>query len=259
MKTRVGIIGCTGRMGTILTELLVANDTYALGPGFNRSIHAKMGLEEGLQAVFTENDIVIDFSSHHLVENILQTARNYPKPLIICTTGWPLGNPFPEPIASISKQVPIVIASNTSIGACLQRYLAGQVARILDASYDVDISEKHHRNKIDSPSGTAKILLRTIQRAKKTTHNVEYKPYDTPPQGIRPPHHIGMTAQRCGNLAGEHEVTFTGEYESLSIKHLAFDRRLFAIGALRIISWLRGTQLTPGIYGMFDVLGLTSV
>ena len=258
MKTRVGIIGATGRMGVLLTELLVADDTYALGLGFSRSTQADVGRERGLEAVFEENDMVVDFSSHHLVESILQTARKTPKPLIICTTGWSRVA-VEKTIASISKQVPIVIASNTSVGACLQRHLAGVVAE-LSESYDVDISEKHHRNKIDSPSGTAKELLKTIQQDKKTTYNVDYKSYNPLTDGKRPPHRIGMTAQRSGNLAGEHEVTFTAGYESLSIKHLAFDRRLFAIGALRIISWLRDTpSRTSGIYNMFDVLGLTSI
>ena len=246
MAERVGVIGVTGRMGVLLADLVSSDPQYRPGVHFARSRTPA----EGLDAVFGGSDYVVDFSHPALTGDVLQAALRNPKPLVICTTGWSW-RLFGEPIERLAGVVSIVIAPNTSVGACLQRHVVSQLANLLDERYDIDIADKHHRNKVDSPSGTAMSLLRDIQRVRGKA----YAPHDAK-EGPRPQKAIGMVAERSGNLPGEHTVCFTGAEEMISIKHVAFNRCLFARGALNILGWLRRKKPAPGVYGMLDVLGI---
>ena len=194
MRKQIGVIGVGGRMGSLLSELIAQHQSYVLGPSFMRSRQSTTSLED----VFKANKIVVDFSSSDLVEHTLAAALSVPKPFVICTTGWQKDHTRKQ-IKALSKEVPIVIAPNTSIGACLQLYLAKQVAKILGEEYDIDILEKHHRNKSDAPSGTALALLNSVQEEKKRYHNLNYKPYSVG-QSPRPKQVIGFAVRRSGNL-----------------------------------------------------------
>lgn len=252
----VGIIGISGRMGTLLASLIQDHDkigySYELGTSFGRA------QPPALSEVFKNNDCVVDFSSAELTKELLEIAQKFPKPLVICTTGWDR-NELDARLQAVAKMAPLVIASNTSIGANVQRYLATQVAKILDQEYDIDILEKHHKGKIDSPSGTAVTLLQSIQEAKQQQYGLNYQIYNPISDGKRPNNSIGINAQRSGNVAGEHEVSFTSSEELISIKHVVFNRMLFAKGAMKIIDWLNKMSPANGIYNMADVLELTKV
>ena len=250
MSRKVGVIGQTGRMGTLLTKLLSEEQSYELGLSFSRSETP----EEDLVKVFQENDLVIDFSSSELLKYTLEAALRHPKPFIICTTGW-CKETFESLIHQLAHIVPIVIAPNTSIGAVLQLYLATQLAEILDESYDIDILEKHHKQKTDTPSGTAKALIEAIQQSKENDHSLRYELYHGH-TGPRPLHSIGLSVQRSGQLPGEHSISFTSEEESIVIHHTALNRKLFARGVLKIISWIAAKNPRPGIYSMLDVLNI---
>ncbi|WHQ46936.1 MAG: 4-hydroxy-tetrahydrodipicolinate reductase [Candidatus Midichloria sp.] len=244
---KIGIIGSSGRMGLLVSQA-IKMENYQLGKDFNRNSEYK------LQEVFVDNDFVIDFSSPNLVKATLSEALKNPKPLAICTTGWKQ-NEFEKELETLAEIVPIVIASNTSLGANLQQYLVSLLSKMLDASYDIDITEKHHRNKIDIHSGTATSLINEIKKTKKEHFNIEY--ISTPiNQGPRPENFIGMHVERSGNLPGEHEVVFTSNSELISIKHIAFNRNLFVLGTIKIIKWIEQYQPKPGIYSMRDVLEL---
>jgi 4-hydroxy-tetrahydrodipicolinate reductase len=248
MKQPIGIIGNTGRMGRLLTDQINKHPKFITGVGFDHS--RTIALEE----VFQQNDYVVDFSNSELIEAVLNTAANHHKPLVICTTGWSYNEQLPL-IEKIAQKAPVVIASNTSVGAYLQRYLVKQLAKILGEEYDIDISEKHHRHKIDIPSGTAMTLIEDIQAVKKQHHNLSYQAHPLE-KGPRPEHFIGVAVERSGNLPGDHEVSFTSLEEKISIRHVAFDRALFARGAIKVLEWLEGTKPAPGIYTMENVLQL---
>ncbi len=252
MTKNIGIIGVTGRMGSLLADLIKSHSYYSLGPCFSKSLKPYIELD----SLFKDNDYIIDFSSASLTQIILKLAVLNPKPLIICTTGWSTKE-LDEPLKILAEMVPVVITSNTSIGASIQRYLARQLAKILDAEYDIDVLEKHHRNKVDRPSGTAKSLIDDIKKEKQLNYSSIYKS-DEYIEGKRPENFIGTAIQRSGNLPGEHEVIFTSLEESLSIKHIIFNRDTFAKGALKIIDWIESTDPAPGIYDMLDVLNLKS-
>lgn len=239
---KIGIIGYTGKVGQVLKNLIINQKIYQLGICYNRSSMPKTHLLD----VFKDNDFVIDFSSKDLISDLLKAGMQCPKPLILCSTGWEYQN-FLNNLSLISQYAPIVIAPNTSFGACLQKYLAYFLSRCFDIDYDIDIIEKHHRLKEDFPSGTAKSLIESILKVKK-----DFSLYDLK-QGKRMDKQIGISAIRSGNIVGEHEILFTNEDEMISIKHTVFSRSLFAKEALKIIHWLEENKLEKGIYNMEDI------
>ena len=246
MKKSVGIIGNSGRMGSLISQAIQQEGLYDLGIGFNH------GSTNKLDSVFLENDFIIDFSSHKLISDTIATLSMYPKPIAICTTGWDFEQ-YKRDLEKIALAAPILIASNTSLGANVQRYLTTILSQVLDSSYDIDINEKHHRNKIDIPSGTTNSLLKDIQQIKQLYFNCNYETYHLD-HGPRPMNFIGVHAERTGNIFCEHNVTFTSNNESISIKHTAFNRELFVDGVLKIIKWFDQEKPKPHIYSMFDIL-----
>jgi len=250
MKKRIGIIGSTGRVGSILKQAIIKNNNYELGKDFSSD------KEYNLEDVFLENDFLIDFSSSKLIRNIFSELLKNPRPIALCTTGWNQAD-YKEELDILRKKIPIVISPNTSLGANIQHYLVSTLSKILDNDYDIDITEKHHRNKIDLPSGTALSLINTIKKVKKDCFDIDYNAKSID-QGPRPDHLIEICVNRSGNLPGEHEVVFTNSSESISIKHTAFSRDLFVSGAIKIIEWM-DLKPKPGLYSMLDVLNLTDI
>ncbi len=245
---KIGIIGCTGRMGQLLQEKIAQHKYFISGPGFSKSKSDTISLAE----VFSENDYVVDFSKPELMQMVLEEALNFLKPLVICTTGWQQ-DAYQDLLNQVAKKMPIVIASNTSIGAYIQRYITREVAKILGNNYDIDIVEKHHRNKIDIPSGTANSLIQDIQDTKKLYYGMSYQAV-TLKEGPRPENIIGVNVQRTGNIPGDHEISFTSPDEMISIRHVAFNRDIFAQGAIKIAEWLEDANPPPGLYTMEDIL-----
>jgi 4-hydroxy-tetrahydrodipicolinate reductase len=240
---RVGIIGMTGRMGSILSSQIESNPKYVVD---------QSTANQNLSQIFEQNDYVVDFSSAEIIEDILKAALECPKPLILLTTGWDKEQYMQQYLQLIAKRVPVVIAPNTSLGSWLQNFLSAKIASILDESYDIDIIDKHHKSKVDRPSGTTNFLISSIKSAKIDHHNIQYDASHHC-EGLRKPSAIEVSVLRSGNLPGEHEVIFTSQDEMISIKHTAFNRELFAKGAIRILDWLNQSNPIPGIYGMGDL------
>jgi 4-hydroxy-tetrahydrodipicolinate reductase len=217
----IGIIGQTGKMGTLLSEAIPDR----LGIGFNRQS------QHTLVEVFIQNQIIVDVSSADLTSQVVENAILYAKPTIICTTGWDRNI-----VESLTPTAPLIIAPNTSVGIFLMNQIVKMLSQYLGDEYDIDIREIHHRNKKDIPSGTANQLLHTIQTI---------KPYTTYPLfvGPRPNNYIGIQSSRSGALFGEHEVIFTSADDSIAIKHIALNRKLFINGILKLIKWLENNQI----------------
>lgn len=247
---KVGIIGISGRMGQVLSDEVSKKPGYEVGASYSKELAG----EVTLAAVFADNDVVVDFSNAALVENVLEAALTTPKPLMICTTGWDQVALQPK-IDALAEKMPVILATNTSVGAAIQRYIVQIVSKALGDEFDVDLHESHHRFKVDSPSGTAVTLLDDIKAAKQSAYGKTFETY-TVGHGAREADLIGVSVSRSGSIVGEHEVSFTSLEEQITIKHTAFDRSLFAKGALKGAQWLVSAK-QPGIYTIFDVLSLT--
>jgi len=196
--------------------------------------------------------VLIDFSSPAGTAHWLEHCITYRRAIIIGTTGH-----TPEQLARIeaaTSSIPVLKASNMSVGVNLLFKLAAQVAAVLGDDYDVEIVEAHHRFKADAPSGTAITLRDAIIQAtgRDPDEDVVYGRHGN--TGQRPQRQIGVHALRLGDTVGEHEIHFGNLGETITLKHSAHTRDTFVQGALRAAAWLAGKP--AGRYDMHDVLGI---
>ena len=234
---RLGIVG-NGRMGRMLDALCAQSDEFEVagfvGPG------ACASLEE-IEAI----DAALDFSYPGNLDMLLGAGRARRLPLVIGTTG--LDKAQGEAIRAASREIPIVWADNFSTGVTVLSRLVREAARALGEDFDIEIVETHHRLKEDAPSGTAKMLLTSIDP--DGAHEVIYGREGRPGKRGR---EIGVHALRGGTVAGEHSVRFFGQMEEIELRHRADSREIFARGALRAAAFAAKAQ--PGLYSMEDVL-----
>jgi 4-hydroxy-tetrahydrodipicolinate reductase len=203
-------------------------------------------------AALDQASVALDFSVGSAVALHAQACVNASVPLLVGATGFDA--PAKAQLTRAAKSIAVLIAPNTSVGVAVLNELAAAATRALGGLYDVDISEAHHRQKRDAPSGTALSLGETIATSRNVALN-EVAVFER--HGIdsaRRPGSIGFSVVRAGDIVGEHTVTFSGAGEQLELTHRATDRITFARGALRAAAWLVGRQ--PGLYHMKDVLGL---
>ena len=202
-------------------------------------------------AVIDACDVIVDFSSPAATAALLELAVARRKPLVIGTTGHPPA--AKKRLLALAARVPCVWTSNFSVGVNLLFHLTQQAARALDASYDAELVEMHHRHKKDAPSGTAVRLLDIILEERRlTAAALRYGRKGL--TGARPHGEIGVHSLRGGDVVGDHTVIFAAPGERLELAHKASDRAIFARGALRAAQWV--VAQPPGVYDMQDVLGL---
>lgn len=238
MPLKILLSGATGKVGRVI-EALVAEDD-------GLEIVGRASAEQFFDDA-RSGDVVIDFSRPELCMNSLAYASNHGIPCVIGTTG--LDESDQSRIATASESIPICQAANFSIGVNLLLDLVQRAAAGLPSTFDVEISEIHHRWKVDAPSGTALALGRAAARARGLDHD---KAATVDRKGGRASGEIGYQSTRGGDVAGEHTVMFLGDGERLELAHKAVDRAVFARGALHAARWLAGKP--PGLYAMRDVL-----
>lgn len=169
-------------------------------------------------------DIIIDFSNHNATKNLIDFAKFNNLPIFIATTGQNEEELYM--INEAKKDINIKLCTNTSVGINLINEIVKNISKVL-YDYDVEIIEKHHRRKIDAPSGTALTLAKNIQE----TRDLEIV---TNRIGKRQDNQIGISSVRAGNIVGEHSVIFAKEDEIIEIKHTALSRKIFGVGAIRM-------------------------
>jgi 4-hydroxy-tetrahydrodipicolinate reductase len=211
-------------------------------------------VDSDLKAVIGGADVVIDFSSHQGTSGRAPQMAEFGKAWIIGTTG--LSADEKKAVESAAKKIPVVMAPNMSLGVNLLFAMLEQAGRALKGKgYDVEIIERHHRRKKDSPSGTALGLGQAVAAgmqvdlAKVSVHGREGLAKEE-----RSAQEIGFHAVRGGDIVGDHTVVFAADGEVLEFTHRATSRETFALGALRAAAWASGRK--PGLYSMRDVLGL---
>lgn len=239
---RVLLIGSAGRMGQAIIN--VAKDD----PGVD--IVALCDQGDAIEPSLSRSDVVIDFSHADAIAGICRAVAKNHQPLVIGTTGH--SDEQHSAIQKCAKTVPIVHASNFSVGVNALFWLTGKAAELLGDDFDLEIVEMHHRMKKDAPSGTARTLAEILNK----TRSVRPRHGREGNVGARDRSELGIHAVRGGDVVGDHTVIFAGTGERLELTHRASSRDTFAKGALRAAQWV--AKKSPGLYSMQDVLGLAA-
>ena len=209
---RISLIAPDGRMGKAIAAAVAEDSHFAIDQD--------------------HGDVLVDFSAPAALETSLERAMSSAVPILIGTTG--LNEAADKAIVAASRQVAILRAANTSVGVAVLADLVERAAKALGPEWDIQISETHHRHKVDAPSGTALMLGAAAEHARGS--------------GV-----AGYASVRGGTVAGDHDVLFLGPDERLILSHRAESRMIFARGALAAAAFLAGKP--AGLYSMRDVIG----
>jgi len=194
-------------------------------------------------------DVVVDFSVSEALDGLLEYCLSSNTPLLLCTTGY-----TPEQIEQIEKAsetIPVFRSANMSLGINLLAELIKQACAILGSDFDVEIVERHHRRKVDAPSGTALMLADAAASALPNDAQYVYERQSI--RQARNNNEIGISAVRGGTIVGEHDVIFAGLDEVIELRHAANSRDVFAVGAVRAAAYLASVG-KPGLYTMSDLM-----
>lgn len=264
--TKVALIGATGRMGTAIIRACAAEGPLeivaAVASAGSKFLGRDAGEVAGARALGVKVQgelppdlagakVAIDFSRPDLSLRALNVCRAARVPVVIGTTGH--GVEFEARVAGAARDIGVLVAPNTSLGVAVARELVRIAAEVLPADFDIEITEVHHRHKVDAPSGTALALAESAAKARGADPNADTLTGRVG-QAPRRKGEIGIASLRAGDIVGTHTVLFAGTGERLTIGHEATDRSVFAQGAVRAAAWLAGQN--PGRYTMANVLGL---
>jgi 4-hydroxy-tetrahydrodipicolinate reductase len=264
---RVIVAGAGGRMGRALLKLVAETPDLklvgAVEPAesglIGQDARALAGLPAGgvlisadMPALAREADAILDFTTPSASVQFAAVAAAAGLVHVIGTTGFSAADE--EAITAAARRAAIVKSGNMSLGVNLLAALVRRVAATLDAAFDIEIVEIHHRHKVDAPSGTALLLADAAARGRDVELPTARLPARDGHTGPRPLGAIGFAALRGGSVVGDHTVIFAGPEERLELTHRAEARSIFARGALTAMLWARGKP--PGLYTMADVLGL---
>ena len=250
---RVVVCGALGRMGSTVGRLVNEAPDMELSGGIDLRAGSFYGVDVvdsariGPFLAEKKPDVLIDFTTPAATVATSRAAADAGTALVIGTTGF-----SPEQRAEMARliegAVPAVISSNFSIGVNIFWQLLREAARLIPG-YDVEVIEAHHRYKKDAPSGTAKTILQILDEELGNREKLYGR------EGMRERGaEIGVHVIRGGDIVGDHAVLFCGNFETIQLSHRAYDRAVFAQGALKAAAWVVGKE--PGIYGMDEVLAL---
>ena len=243
-KTKILVTGCKGRMGQAVIAAAEAAESTEVG--------AKIDLGDSLPDALAKSDVVIDFTSHHFTTELVGECLKQKKGMVIGTTGHTADEL--KLIRDAATKLPIVFASNFSVGVNTLFWLTRKAAELLGPAFDLEVIEMHHRMKKDAPSGTARTLVEILADVRGLEYDKDCRHGRFGDVGARTPKEIGVHALRGGDVVGDHTVVFANVGERVELTHKASSRDTFAGGAVRAAKWLAGKA--PGLYDMQDVLGL---
>ena len=192
---------------------------------------------------------MIDFASAKAEDALLDYCREHKLPVVVCTTG--LSEAQLQKVKETAKETAVLKSANMSLGINTLLNLLKSAAKVLaDAGFDMEIVEKHHKHKLDAPSGTALALADSMNEALGNAYHYTYDRSERREE--RDPKEIGISAVRGGNIVGEHEVIFAGTDEVIEFRHTAYSKADFGKGAVQAAKFLAGRE--PGLYDMQDVI-----
>lgn len=249
--TKIIISGSSGRMGRVIASLCDAKPDVQIVAGFDMNAVKSGGFpvySEPLE-FSGEADVLVDFSSPEALDGLLSYCSAKKLPCVLCTTGY--SEAQLAQIQAASDKIPVFHSGNMSLGINLLTALVKKAAAVLGEDFDIEIVERHHRMKLDAPSGTAYMLADAA--ASELPYSPEYVYDRHSRREKRPVREIGISAVRGGTIVGEHEVIFAGPDEVLELSHTAYSRNVFATGALTAAVFMAKTK-EPGMYDMNDAL-----
>lgn len=242
--------GALGRMGREITRLCEKQDSKIVC-GVDLSYAGQQTdypIVKGFELVTAKADVAIDFSRPDGLSDLLSLCIREKMPLVLCTTGF--SEAELSSIEQAAKSIAILRSANMSLGIHVLRSLVKQASKALSDQFDVEIIERHHNQKVDSPSGTALMLYESVKDGRGEDAPAVYGRYGR--SAKRQLGEIGIHAVRGGTVTGEHEVCFYGDSEELILTHRAESRALFAQGAMAAAKFLCGKP--AGMYTMENVV-----
>jgi len=244
------INGYNGKMGKVLINLINNSPKLHLVGGIDKFTDKNVSFKTFISPleINIDYDVIIDFSRPEALKDLLKISKEKNKPLVICTTGF--NEEDLNSIEQYSKVIPIFKSANMSYGVNIINNILKLISEKLYENYDIEIIEKHHNQKIDSPSGTALLLANTI---KESISDETFYNYGRFGNKKREKKEIGIHALRGGSIVGDHAIIYSGIGEVIEISHKAISRDVFALGALKAAEYISSVK-TPGLYDMNDLI-----
>ena len=249
--TKIIMLGCNGRMGQMITDMVKQDDECTIVAGIDIVDNRDNGypVYTKLADCDVEADAIIDFTSATDFESRMDYAVDKQIPIIECSTG--LSEEQMDYLKKASEKVAVLKSANMSLGInLLMKLLKEAAVKLAGDGFDVEIVEKHHNQKLDAPSGTALALADSINEAMDDRYEYIYDRSQV--RQKRDKEEVGISAVRGGTIVGEHEVIFAGTDEVITFKHTAYSRAVFAKGSITAAKYLKGKA--AGLYDMSDVL-----
>lgn len=249
--TKILMHGCSGAMGRVISGLAKEMDSAQIVAGVDPFCQegCDYPVFKTLEDCNVDVDVIIDFSAAAAVDHLLEYAVSTKTPVVLCTTG--LSGEQLAKVEEAAKETAVLRSANMSLGInTLMKILAQYSGLLAEAGFDIDIVEKHHRKKVDAPSGTAIALAEAVNEGLEEKYDYVYDRSGRRMQ--RPKSEIGLSAVRGGTIVGEHEVIFAGTDEVIELKHTAYSKAVFGKGALQAAVYLAGKP--AGLYNMSHVI-----
>ncbi|MDE7170400.1 MAG: 4-hydroxy-tetrahydrodipicolinate reductase [Oscillospiraceae bacterium] len=248
---KIIISGCCGHMGRVVADICADDPDVEVVAGIDLLPQPMDGFPvfSTPAACGVEADAVIDFSHPAALEGLLDFCTARKLPIVLATTGY--SEEQLTRIKEAAKSIPVFRSANMSLGVNVLLELVKRAAALLGEDFDVEIEERHHRRKLDAPSGTALMLADAAAQA--LPYEAEYV-YDR--HSVRKPRdrrEIGISSLRGGTIVGDHTVVFAGRDEVIEISHHAASREVFAVGAVKAAKFLAGVE-APGLYNMSHLI-----
>ncbi|MBE5704455.1 MULTISPECIES: 4-hydroxy-tetrahydrodipicolinate reductase [Clostridia] len=244
--------GCNGHMGQVISDIVEKDPDAEIVAGIDIADQGKNSYPvfTDIDACQVEADAIIDFSSAKATDKLLEYSAARQIPVVLCSTG--LSQEQLAKVEETSRKVAVLKSANMSLGINTLLKLVQDAARVLAAAgFDMEIVEKHHRLKLDAPSGTALALADSINEAMDNQYHYVYD--RSQKREKRDDKEIGISAVRGGTIVGEHEIIFAGQDEVIEFKHTAYSKAIFGKGAVEAAKFLAGKP--AGRYDMSDVIG----
>ena len=244
--------GCNGHMGQVISGIVEKDPDAEIVAGIDIADQGKNSYPvfTDIDACQTEADAIIDFSSAKATDKLLEYSAARQIPVVLCSTG--LSEEQLAKVEETSRKVAVLKSANMSLGINTLLKLVQDAAKVLAAAgFDMEIVEKHHRLKLDAPSGTALALADSINEAMDNQYHYVYD--RSQKREKRDDKEIGISAVRGGTIVGEHEIIFAGQDEVIEFKHTAYSKAIFGKGAVEAAKFLAGKP--AGRYDMSDVIG----